>query len=384
MRPQRPRTARPLALLVSVASFALVSEAQNTCDSLNTVTFTNQSTGTYSYLFTPVPPVSGAGILYTEWGFGGLTFTDFSLALQPQYSFPGPGEYLVCMRATVTDGIQTCLSTQCELLAVPGDPACASLVAGFTVSAQSGILNFIDQSAHSGPITSWTWDFGDGTGSTGTAPAHSYAGAGPYQACLTVTTAGCSSTACNWIYMGPTGVPCDTLLHPAIGVIQYERTIAVFDQSITSGMNSSITWDFGDGNTATGSPAIHTYSEDDYYQVCGEVDLWGPLTPDTCTASACEYVFTSTASTSTGPLRAPELLRAYPIPFTDALTVEGADAGTRWELVDVLGRALLNGVSATAGLFTIPGGELPAGNYLLRLTTSTNVKGVHVVKSFGR
>ncbi|QQS71618.1 MAG: hypothetical protein IPP95_10525 [Flavobacteriales bacterium] len=42
--------------------------AQNTCDSLNTVTFTYQSAGAYSYLFTPVPPVSGASILYTEWG----------------------------------------------------------------------------------------------------------------------------------------------------------------------------------------------------------------------------------------------------------------------------------------------------------------------------
>ena len=358
--------------------------AQNTCDSLNTVTFTSQSTGTYSYLFTPNPAASGASVVYTEWGFAGLYLMDFSLELQPEYTFPGPGDYLVCMRATVMDGQQTCLSTQCELLVVPDDPACASLVAGFTISAQSGTLNFIDQTSYSAPITSWTWDFGDGTASTETAPTHSYSGAGPYQACLTVTTAGCSSTACNWIYTGPTGVPCNTLLHPAIGVIKYERTIAVFDQSITSGMNSSITWDFGDGATAIGSPAIHTYSEDGYYQVCGTVDLWGPLTPDTCTASACEYVYTSNASTSTGLYHSPELLRAYPIPFSDVLTVEGVDAGTHWELVDLLGRTLQKGISTTSGPFTIPGGNLAEGNYLLRLFTPTNVKGMHVVKSSGR
>ena len=378
----RSRVIHPIALLLGMACFTSRTVAQNTCDSLNAVTFLSESTGNYSYQFTLVPAVSGASILYTEWGFGSLDFTDFSVAPQPEYTFPGSGDYLVCMRATVMDGQQTCLSTQCELLIVPEDQACASLVAGFTISAQSGTLSFIDQSAHSGPITSWTWDFGDGTGSTETAPTHSYAGPGPYQACLTVTTADCSAAVCNWIYTGPTGVPCNTLLLPAIGMIQYERTIAVFDQSITSGMNSSITWDFGDGITATGSPVIHTYSEDGYYQVCALVDLWGPLTPDTCTASACEYVSTYIA-TGIGPLGTRVVLRAYPIPFTDALTVEGVDVGSHWELLDVLGRVLKNGATTAAGPLMIQGGKLAAGNYLLRLITSTNVKGLHVIKSSG-
>lgn len=383
MRSQLLRTLRPLALLVSTTCCAFISVAQNTCDSLNTVTFTSQSTGTFSYLFTPVPAVSGASIVYTEWGFASPYLTDFSLAPQPQYTFPGPGDYLVCMRATVMDGQQTCLSTQCELLVVPEDQVCASLVAAFTINTQDGTLNFIDQTSYSAPITSWTWDFGDGSGSTEIAPTHSYTGAGPYQACLTVTTANCSSTACNWIYTGPTGVPCNTLLHPAIGVIQYERTVAAFDQSITSGMNSSITWDFGDGNTATGSPAIHTYSQDGNYQVCGTVDLWGPLTPDTCSASACEYLSTYIAA-GVGAYSASEVIRAFPIPFTDVLTVVGTDAGTRWELVDVLGRTLQRGISIAGRPITIPVEKLVEGNYLVRLTTSASMDGIHVVKSSGR
>lgn len=357
--------------------------AQNTCDSLNAVTFTTQNTGTYTYTFTTLPAASGASTVITEWGFGGLDLTDFSLSPQPQYTFPGPGDYLVCMRATVSDGQQTCQSTQCELLAVPDDPACASLVAAFTIDAQGGALNFVDHTTHSAPITGWTWDFGDGNGSTAPAPTYSYSGAGPYQACLTVTTTDCSSTTCNWIYMGPAGVPCDTLLHPAIGVIQYERTIAVFDQSIISGMNSSITWDFGDGNTANGSPSIHTYGEDGDYQVCGEVDLWGPLTADTCSGWACEYVST-TVLTGIGAQRAPQVLHAYPVPFSDVLTVEGAAAGTRWELVDVLGRIQRSGVSTGAGAFTIPVGELAAGSYLLRSATNWNSTAIRVVRGPAR
>lgn len=383
MSPQLPRIPRPLAFMLAMTCSAVGSMAQNTCDSLNTVTFTSQNSGAYSYLFSPVPLASGADIVYTEWGFGGLDFTDFSLAPQPQYTFPGAGQYLVCMRATVSDGLQTCLSTHCELLDVPEDPACTSLVADFTISAQGGSLNFIDQTQHGAPITGWSWDFGDGTSSTGPAPSHSYSGAGPYQACLTVTTDGCTSTACNWIYTGPADVPCNTLLHPAIGVIQYERTIAVFDQSVTSGMNSSITWDFGDGQTANGSPALHTYGEDGFYPVCGAVELWGPLTPDTCMASACQYVSTFIA-TGIGPHTASVALRAYPVPFTAALTVEGAEGDARWELVDVLGRIRVAGITPANGTFSIPGGDLAAGHYQLRLITGKGAQAIHVVKDPGR
>jgi PKD repeat protein len=60
--------------------------------------------------------------------------------------------------------------------------------AGFHVSTTYGVVpltvDFSDDST--GPVTSWTWDFGDGTGSTARNPSHTYTQAGTYDVSLAV------------------------------------------------------------------------------------------------------------------------------------------------------------------------------------------------------
>ena len=372
---------RSLCSALLVLSGLTSAIAQTPCDSLNEVGFTYSDNGAYNYTFSSITPSIGSTIQSMEWGFLGEDFMDFSFALQPQVTFPGMNDYMICLRTNVLNA-QTgmCESIHCELVSIPVDYDCAGVVAEFTISAQGGIIQFSEESLPGLSYDSYAWDFGDGTTSTQASPQHTYAGTGPYEACLTVTTATCSATACNWIYLGPSDVPCATLLQPAIGVIQYEKTIAVFDQSITSGMYSSITWDFGDGTTATGSPVIHTYTDENNYEVCGEVDLWGPLTLDTCSSSACEYIYIYTAA-GIGSHSSDVSLRAFPIPFTQELTVEGVEAGEQWELVDMLGRIHLQGSTPTVGALVIPAGKLDAGNYLLRTIGPSRTGTLKVVKS---
>src|SRR5690606_14548603 len=133
-----------------------------------------------------------------------------------------------------------------------------------------------------------------------------------------------------------------------VEVLQVARTIAAFNQGITSGMDYAVRWDFGDGGQATGTPVLHTYGEDGVFPVCAEVKLWGPLTPDTCTATACTYVSTG-ASTGTGALSAAGGPRAYPSPFQDQFQVAGARGMERWELIDALGRTRLAGAVPPPG-----------------------------------
>ena len=384
MTSSHSKLVRLFSMLIFLLARVHYVSAQNTCDSLHAVGFIHQDNGAYGYTFFPTAPASGTSVLYTEWGFAGNGFQDFSLAPQPQYTFPGTGDYLVCLRATVQDDQQgTCLSTTCEIVPVPVDSACSGLVAAFTIAAQGGAIQFIDQSVSDGPITGIVWDFGDGSSSTEPGPSHTYPGEGPYEACLTTITSACSATSCNWIYLGPPDVPCDTLLHAAIGVIQYERTIAVFDQSTTSGMNSSIFWDFGDGTTATGSPILHTFLDDGYFQVCGSVDLWGPLTPDTCMSTACSSIATFNA-TGLGAAGIRAALRAFPVPFVDAFTVDGAHAGVHWELLDMLGRTRLAGTAGSAGPILVQCGQLDAGTYFFRQFTKMGAEVLRVIKCAGR
>ncbi len=357
--------------------------AQPPCDSLNEVGFTYADNGAYNYAFSSITPSMGSSIQSMEWGFLGVDFMDFSFALQPQITFPGMNDYMVCLRTTLlNDQTGMCESTHCELVSIPVDTACADVVADFTISAQGGAIQFSYVSLPGVSYDSYAWNFGDGNTSTETSPQHTYVGTMPYEACLTVTTATCSATSCNWIYLGPYDVPCGTLLQPAIGVIQYEKTIAVFDQSITSGMNSSITWDFGDGFTATGSPVIHTYTDEGSYEVCGEVELWGPLTPDTCSGSACQEVNTF-STLGMGVHGNDRALHAFPVPFTELLNVEGVEPGIRWELLDVLGRIHLEGRTPAVGALVIPAGKLDAGNYLLRTIGSFRTETIKVVKTLG-
>ncbi len=372
---------RSLCVLLLAGTGTTGALAQIPCDSVNEVGFTYTDNGTYNYSFSTIAPSTGSSIQGMEWGFLGEEFMEFSLTPQPQVTFPGMDDYMVCLRTSVlNDQTGMCESIHCELVSIPVDSACADVVAGFSINAQSGAIQFSNESFAGLPIGAYAWDFGDGTTSTEIAPEHTYAGSGPYEACLTVSTATCSASVCNWIYLGPTEVPCGTLLQTAIGVIQYEKTIAVFDQSITSGMNSSITWDFGDGTTATGSPAIHTYTEEGIFEVCGEVDLWGPLTPDTCSSSACQAVYTF-ATTGIGGHGNTTSLHAFPVPFAEELTVEGVGSESHWELMDVVGRIHLMGRTPTSGPLVIPGRRLDAGAYLLRVTTPKGLQVLRVVKS---
>lgn len=50
--------------------------------------------------------------------------------------------------------------------------------------------------------TQWDWDFGDGTGSTERHPAHTYAQAGTYEVCLTVSNTNSSHTFCRTLFFG--------------------------------------------------------------------------------------------------------------------------------------------------------------------------------------
>lgn len=365
------------ALLVSAV------RGQVLCDSAHTATFSLVGQGGYSYLFTPLLPQSNSTILQMQWGFISEENSEASFSPQPEYVFPGAGDYLVCLGAVVMDDqMQYCSSVYCEVVPIPVEADCIGVLPAFTILPQSGALQFIDQTVSDQPVTGMTWDMGDGTSTTEQSPLHTYGGSGPYEACLTVTTASCMAEACNWIYLGAANVPCDTLLEPAIMVLQYERTVAVFDQSVTSGQNSSVLWDFGDGATVVGSPALHTYLEDGYYSICGNVELWGPLAQDSCNATVCQWISTMVPA-GVDPGQADDgVLRAHPVPFDRTIIVEGAPVGpgAHWELTDLLGRIRMTGAITAWGPLVITDLQVEAGCYIIRLHSGQESRSVMVVK----
>lgn len=72
-----------------------------------------------------------------------------------------------------------------------------------TLGSSSNIVNFFDMSTPVGMIDSWSWDFGDGLYSSEQNPVHTYAAAGSYNVCLTITadSMSCTSTHCDTIFI---------------------------------------------------------------------------------------------------------------------------------------------------------------------------------------
>ena len=143
--------------------------ASTTAEHINTnIQFTDQST-------------SSGTITAWQWDFGdGTTSTNQN----PVHQYTTSGLYTVSL--TVTDEYGSDTMTRTNYIAIDVPP-----MAEFTSDTQSAFLNenitFTDQSTSYGTISSWQWNFGDGTTSTAQNPVHSYSATGNYTISLTVT-----------------------------------------------------------------------------------------------------------------------------------------------------------------------------------------------------
>ena len=197
-----------------------------------------------------------------EWDFGdGQTSTGATTT----HTYVNAGLYTV--RLIITD-ISNCKDTliKVQYIRVDGPTAAFSIPNGGSCTNNS--FTFIDNSTDDGlhPITTWIWDFGDGTIQTFTAPpfTHFYTTSGSYNVTLkTIDIVGCSDSTTNTqtiIISHPVAAftQSDTILCPLIDI--------TFTNSST-GPALSYLWYFGDGSTDTLLNPIHNYTTEGYYTV---------------------------------------------------------------------------------------------------------------------
>ena len=158
-----------------------------------------------------------------------------------------------------------------------GSPA-GPLVAKFTVSpaapaaGQGVFFNGSDSTSPSG-ITTYAWDFGDGTTASGVSVTHPFSAAGTYVVRLSVTAVdGSVATVTQNVIVkstAPSADPNASFSHsptaPAVG------DVVAFDASNSSAAAgrtiASYSWTFGDNTTGTGVTPTHTYSPSGEYRV---------------------------------------------------------------------------------------------------------------------
>ncbi|MGC8866449.1 MAG: PKD domain-containing protein [Bacteroidales bacterium] len=182
------------------------------------------------------------------WDFGDGNTSNLQ---NPIHTYASAGNYTVSL--TVNDG-HGCQNQTSQLLVLFAKPTAA-------FSASTACLGsptqFTDQSfTNSGNITSWMWNFGDGSQSSLQNPSYTYTSPGTYLATLIVTNSlGCADSVT---------LPVQVLSLPTAGFTFTNACMGSgtqFTDQSTS-INGSITqwlWNFGDGNGSNLQNPVHTY-----------------------------------------------------------------------------------------------------------------------------
>lgn len=212
----------------------------------------------------------------------------------------------------------------------------------------------------SGNTLTYAWDFGDGASAVGPSASHTYAEPGIYHATLTVSDGGGTAQTRLTVDVPPASAPEALIEGPRrLGALQ---TAAYSTPDAPAG--SAITWDFGDGSTASGAAVTHAWSAPGVYRLRLEVSA-----PSGATGIREALVEVMSGPANTAPVAnismdttsgfAPLTVRAS---AADSLDSDGAVTGVYWDFGD---GATASGIEA-AHTYTEP------GSYILTLTVVDN------------
>jgi parallel beta-helix repeat protein len=209
-------------------------------------------------------------------------FGDGSAPVGPQgsptatHTYASAGSYVV--KVTVTDmGGRSSTATSAVVAAIVQDAAPA---AALTVTPTSGVINLLvnanasaSTDADSTPISTYSFDFGDGTVASGpqssATAAHTYTAPGTYTVKVTVQdTAGLSSTATSEVTVTDNPPAARLSVQASLSSVSADGSASTDGDATPI---ASYTFDFGDGSPPVGpqpSPtASHTYVAASNYTV---------------------------------------------------------------------------------------------------------------------
>ena len=204
---------------------------------------------------------TGTAPLNYLWDFGNGNTTDGTDKEQPGAIYTQPGNYQVTLIVEDANGNRSAAATR--QIQVIGSP-----VAGFEIIGESRgcvplQVSFNDSSIEGdGTITSYLWDFGDGTSSTAANPTHEYLSEGVYNVSLIVTDEnGCSHTVTqNGIVR--TGIPSNVDFTTTGERSSCNPSLPVTFTNTTSFEGTgpfAYLWNFGDGTNSTAINPSKTY-----------------------------------------------------------------------------------------------------------------------------
>ena len=200
------------------------------------------------------------------WSFGdGASGTGAA----PTHTYADDGTYIASVTVSDGDGgtdTATTTVTVTNVAPVIGaigqdGPQPETLPVSFSVSAT-------DVAGAADPIT-YAWDFGDGATATGSTATHAYADDGTYTVTATATDdGGASASTTAAVTITNTAPAIEALVGDTAGAPGQTLSFAVTSSDPAGAADPrTYAWSFGDGGTATGTPATHDWATPGTYLV---------------------------------------------------------------------------------------------------------------------
>jgi PKD repeat protein len=202
------------------------------------------------------------------WTFGeGLP----SQEMRPTHVYPFPGEYAVVLTVTDHDGASSSATVAVKITKPNSSPvAVFSAVPSAVVPQETIQFDATGSLDGDGWITSYQWDFGDGSVADGQFVAHQFSASGTYPVILRVVdNDGAIGTLQAQILVIDTNqAPQPQLTVSSLALDPGDPLVCKADGSIDpDGEIVSFKWTFGDGTSAEGTPATHVYNVAGTYRV---------------------------------------------------------------------------------------------------------------------
>jgi PKD repeat protein len=228
----------------------------------------------------------------------------------------------------------------------------------------NGLVAFNNTSTGTNTLTTYSWDFGNGTSSSIANPSVTYTANASYTVCLNaIDVSGCTITFCDTILISNvTTSTCNVTAN--FNFTTGANGLVIFNNTSTG--TSSLTtynWSFGNGSSSSATNPAYTYTNNGNYIVClTATDISG------CTDTFCNTVYVYTNPTTTCNVNAN---------FTYSVGANGLVSFTNTSTgIDSLSTYLWNGGNGTSiGQWYFPSsvgiGYLSNGNYNVCLTVTS-------------
>jgi PKD repeat protein len=204
------------------------------------------------------------------WNFG--NGQNGSGATPPAVTYTLPGTYTVKLTVTDNKGATGVATKTITVNRPPNQTPTANLTATPTTGNAPLLvqLSSAGSSDPDGAISSYAWNFGNGTTSTSPNPSATYNTPGTYSVSLTVTdNDGASAVKSTTVVVNPPNLPPVPVIAatPLSGSAPLLVNVNGAGSSDPDGSVVSYAWDFGNGQTATGALASTTFTATGSYVV---------------------------------------------------------------------------------------------------------------------